>query len=114
MPAKVRKKYEADDATVHQILLTPDYAAVAGTEPAGAITSPIKAKVTKSNREFGLRPRGVGLVRTVGTAPDTFVKRAFLPVLTATGFVAPAFAIGATITIGTVNWTIASKHNEDY
>lgn len=114
MVAKQRKKYESDAGTIHPILLSPDYATAAGTEPAGAINSPIKVKVTKTNRQFGVKPRGVTLVRTVGTAPDTFVKRAFLPVLSATGFAGAGFAVGATVNIGTVAWTIASKHNEDY
>lgn len=114
MVAKVRTKYESDAGTIHSILLSPDYATAAGTAPTGAVSSPVKVKVTKTNRQFGIKPRGVTLVRTVGTAPDTFVKRAFLPVLSATAFVGTGFAIGSTINIGTVAWTISGKKNEDY
>lgn len=114
MPALTRTKYEADDGTIHPIRFTADFAAKAGTPPTGAVNSDIKAKITKSNREYGLRPRRVGLARTVGTAPDTFSKTTFLPVLTPTAYASSAFAIDAKITIGTVEWTVISRQGEDY
>lgn len=114
MVARTDTKYEADSGTIHRILLTPDYAAAAGTPPTGAVNSDIRPKVSKTNGEFGIRPRGVNLSRTVGTAPDTFKKYAFLPVLAATVFVGTAFAPGATVTIGGVDWIVVTREPEDY
>lgn len=114
MPARVRTKYESDDSEVYAIVLSPDFAAKAGTAPTGTVTSPIKAKVTKSSRAYGIRPRGVTLSRTLGTAPDTFTKTTFLPVLTPSAFASATFALGASITIGSTAWTVVSKRGEDY
>lgn len=114
MPAKITTKYEADNGDIHGITLSPDFEAVAGTAPTGTVSSPVKAKISKSNREYGLRPRGCRLSRIIGTAPDTFKKYTFLPVLTPSAFATATFAIGATITIGGVVWTIVSKEGEDY
>lgn len=114
MPARTRTKYESDDAEVYAISLSPDFAAKAGAAPSGGVTSPIKVKVSKGNREYGLRPRGVTLSRTLGVAPDTFTKTTFLPVLTQAAFASAAFALDAKITIGTTEWTVVSKRGEDY
>lgn len=114
MAARTRTKYEADEGDIYAIILSPDYAAKAGAAPAGTVTSPIKAKVSKSSRAYGIRPRGVTLSRTIGTAPDTFNKTTFLPVLTPSAFSSATFALGATITIGSTTWTIVGKRPEDY
>lgn len=114
MPAQTRTKYESDEGDIYAIRLSPDYAAKAGAAPTGAVTSPIRAKVSKGNREFGIRPRGVTLARTLGTAPDTFVKTTFLPVLTPTAFSSSTFALDAKISIGSTEWTVIAKRPEDY
>lgn len=114
MPAKVQTKYEADNGGIYTILLSPDYAAQAGTPPTGVVTSALKVKVSKGNKEFGLRPRGVKLARTVGTAPDTFKKYSFLPVLTPAEFITSAYALGTEITIGGVVWIVVGIQPEDY
>ncbi len=114
MVARTRTKYESDEGGIYALLLSPDYAAKAGTAPGGTVTSPIKAKVTKSSREYGIRPRGVTLSRVLGTAPETFTKSAFLPVLTPAAFSSATFALDAKITIGGIEWTIVGKRGEDY
>ena len=114
MVAFVQTKYEADSGDIHGIRLTPDYSAAAGTAPTGDVNNSIKVKVSKTNREFGIRPRGVRLSRTVGTAPDTFKKYAFLPVLGAVEFAGAGFAIGTTITIGGIDYTVIAKVPEDF
>lgn len=114
MPANVRTKYEADGGTIYSLTLKPPTAAAAGAAPTGAVTSPIKAKVSKSKKEFGIRPRGVTLSRTLGTAPDTFTKTSFLPVLTATAFASATFALGATVQVDGISWTIVGRSPEDY
>lgn len=114
MVAKVTSKYEADGGAIHGIILEPDRLAAAGAPPTGGVTSNIKVKISKGNKEFGIRPRGVRLARLVGTAPDTFRKYSFLPVLTATAFNGTGFALGSTVTISTVDWEVVAKISEDY
>ena len=114
MPALVETKYESDQGTIHRFLLTPNYAAAAGTPPTGAVDSDIRPKVSKANNEFGIRPRGVRLSRIIGTAPDTCRKYAFLSVLTAIEWNSTAFNPGASVTIGTDTYTIVVRVPEDY
>ena len=114
MPANTRTKYESDDGAIYALTLKPYTAAAAGTAPTGTVTSPIKAKVSKGNKSYGIRPRGVTLSRTLGTAPDTFTKTSFLPVLTPTAFASSAFALGAQITVNSIAWTVVAKRPEDY
>lgn len=113
MVALVKTKYEADSGDIHQLKLTPAFAAAAGTEPTGAVTNDISVKVSKSNREYGLRPRGVSLARTVGTAPNTFVKYTFLPLRSIADYTATAYRKGATVTINSVAWEVVGKVPED-
>lgn len=114
MPALSTVKYEGNDGTVYSLKLTAEFAVAAGTEPTGGVSSDIKPKVSKSNREHGIRPRGVRLVRTVGTAPDTFKKYAFLPVLTAVEWNSGAYSPGAAINVGTTPYTVSSRVDEDF
>lgn len=113
MVANVNTRYEADGGDIHPIRLRPDTAAVAGTAPAGAITSSIRTKVSKGNREFGIRPRGVTISRTLGTAPDTFTVTQFIPCLTPAAYGVTPFVVGATITYQANPWTVVSLRPED-
>lgn len=106
--------YTANSGLIHKIRLSPESAAAAGTPPAGPATSDIIVKVSKANAEFGIRPRNVRLSRTVGTGATAFREYKTLPVLTPTDFASPTFAIGATITIGGVTWTIIVRNEEDF
>ena len=106
--------YESDSGDIHKITLSDERTTVAGTAPTGAINSDIKVKVSKGNKEFGIRPRMVQLSRVVGTGEDAARLYSNLPVLTPADFDSAAFAIGAEITIGGVIWTIISKSPEDY
>lgn len=114
MAAFTDTKYQSDKGTIHPIRLTDDYAAAAGTAPTAVIDSDIKVKVTKTGREFGIRPRRVTLSRTVGTAPNTFRKRASLPILTKATFDGATMAPGQTVDIGGTEWTIVSRQPEDF
>lgn len=109
-----KTKYQADDDEVHSIRLTQASIDAAGTAPTGAVTSDIMVKVSKSNREFGIRPRLVRLYRTLGTAPNQFNRYRVLPVLTKTAYDSAAFAKDAKITIGGIEWTVGSKEPEDH
>lgn len=114
MPARARTKYEDRTGTIHFLSLTPEFAAVAGTEPAGDIDSPIKAQVSKTNREHGLRPRRLVLTREVGSAPDNFYKYTYLPLRSIADESNSAYNDGQTITIGSTVWTIVGLQGEDY
>lgn len=107
-------KYEADDGSIHLIRLSSETLTQAGTPPIGDVDSEIKAKVSKGNREFGIRPRYVRGSAIVGTPPDDFRKYSSVPVLTPTDFASPAFALGGTFTIGGIVFTIIARFNEDY
>lgn len=107
-------KYQADNDAVHKIRLSTDRLAKAGTAPSGAIDSPIPVKVSKSNREFGIRPRGVRLTRPLNPTATDKIYYTFLPVLTASGLAAAAFNVGATIQIGSTDWKVLARVNEDY
>lgn len=113
MTAFVRAKYAADDDTIHPIRLTPQvYASTSGSEPTGAPTSKIHAKQSKSKREFGIRARYVTLGRTRGTAPDTFVEYANLPILTLAAFTSASYATGAVVTYKGQSWTVVGSTPE--
>lgn len=109
------KKIYTDDAGVTHPIRVSDPTATAGIFTAsGTATSNVIAKVSKSNREFGLRPRGVRLSRLVGTAPDQATRYKFLPVATLAAYTGAAFAPNATITIGSNTWTVDTREPEDY
>ena len=109
-----KTKYLSDAGRVHLLVMDADRIAQAGAPPTTGEASSIRAKISKSNREYGIRPRGVRLGRTVGTAPDTFTKYSFLPVLTPTAYNGTGFQLGGTITIGEITWEIVARVNEDY
>lgn len=107
-------KYETNEGDISIMRLLPSRAAVAGTQPADASNTSLRVKISKSDREFGVRPRGVRLSRIVGTAPDTFRRYSFLPVTTPTAFATAAFQLGATIAIDGTDWTVSARIEEDY
>ena len=115
MPATVRSKYESDLGTIHLIRLTPQVAQAAGNIPAAVVNSPIRVKVSKGKREFGISPRGVLIGKTFGVAPDTFVRTAFIPVLDPDVFATPAYALGAAVTYkNSIDWEVIDRVVEDY
>lgn len=108
-------RYESDQGTIHKIRLDAATIAAAGTAPAGAVNSSIRAKVSKTNREFGLRPRYALLGRDIDAgAAGLFKKYKILPILTPAAYESAAFADNSTITIGGVQWTVVAKNPEDY
>lgn len=114
MAFQVGAKYEDDAGVIHPLKITTGFYSAAGSPPAGDITSNVKAQIYKTNREFGLGCRGARLARVVGTAPNTFVKYAFIPILTASAYNTGSFVVGGTVTINSVSWTIISLKPEDY
>jgi len=113
MAASVNAKYEADSGDIHPIRLRPDTNLVAGVEPSGAITNNIRVKVSKGNREFGMRPRGVTISLAKGSGTDTYTVRQFIPVLTPAAFGVSPFVVGGTVTYQGGSWTVISLRAED-
>lgn len=112
-----KSKYLADDGEIHFIRISPQVAAVANNDPpAGAVTSNIKVKVSKTNREFGLRPRFVRVAREVDVDTETrnLVIYRTIPVLTPTAFNSASFALNAVVSYEGDNYTVIQKEPEDY
>lgn len=112
-------KYTADNGQVHRIRVSAGKEAVSGnTQTASAVNSQIKVKVSKSNREFGIRPRGLRLYRTLtATEGEETVSKnvySFLPIFQKSVFDGNTFAIEGTVTIDSVVWTILDKVAEDF
>jgi hypothetical protein len=108
------KKYETDAGTIVRIRISVEGSTAAGNvEPAGAIDD---AKIFAfasnpgSKRKKALNARGVILGRTVGTAPDTFVRRTFLPILTRARL--DAIVVNSAVTIGGKEYTVKDKISE--
>jgi hypothetical protein len=114
MPAQVRTKYESDNGAIYLMKLSPNYALAAGTSPAGAINREITVKVSRSRREIGLSPRHAVLGRTVGTAPNTFVKYTKLPLRSIADFTSATYAKGQPISVGSTTWEVYGKVAEDF
>lgn len=111
MTVQTITKYEANGGSIHKIRLTAKTVTIAGAAPTGEVDSDIPAKVSKSNGEFGIRPRGIRITRTVGTGAAAFRQYAFVPVLTAS--VWDGFSVNDSVTYDGSAWTIATKVNED-
>lgn len=111
--AKTRQTtYASDGGAVFKIRIGEDLYTALTTKSGGTVTQNSYVKISKTNREFGLRPRLAVLSRTAGTAPDQFVKYKRIPALTADDF-AGQLAIGQTITIGGTAWTVVDNLQED-
>lgn len=106
----VTTKYEDDQGLIHPIRVQPEGAAINGTPPAGNIDTNVSAQVGGSRRSYGCHARGVRLVRTVGTAPNTFKRYNFYPVLTPTAF--GSITKGQEFTIDGTAWTVQDTVNE--
>lgn len=91
--------YTSNAGDTFRIRLDEDTATAGGfTAGAADATRPF-VKVSKSNREFGIRPRGVRLSREDGNA----IRYRFLPCATAAQ--QASVAAGGSVTIGGVSWT---------
>lgn len=106
--------YTTDADQVYNIRLSP---ASAGATGQGAIDTTrtddnifVSASSPGSRRKKGLQARGVRLFRTVGTAPNSFKLRSFLPITTQAALA--AIALNTTITLNGQAWTVGAKVNE--
>lgn len=104
--------YQSDDGEVYNLRVSSDTVTAAGGS-AGATTSDMFVKVTKSDREFGMRPRYANLSETFTTAGGrTFKTYKRLPLTTLAAY--NALSKGDTVTIGSISYEVAGKEPEDY
>lgn len=113
------KKYESDAGSIHSLRLSKDKAAVANnTEPTGNVDSNVKPQISKSNRSYGLRPRGVRISRELtGGSGDSAVTKtvySFIPVLKKDTLGGTNFSIGKDVTYKSNTWKIIAEVAEDY
>lgn len=99
--------YVADDGDVKRIRLSNEFAEAGSFSATTGFTDPDFVKVSKTNREFGLRPRGVR-VRRRGT---NGLEYRFVPM--ATEAAQDAAVAAGTLTIGANTWTVTSAVDED-
>lgn len=99
--------YTGEDGEVHRVRLEEETAAAGGFTATSGFTSNIRAKVSKSNGEFGLRPRGVRLSREA-----TATVGRFLPV--ANNTTQESLISAGTVTIGSETWNVIAPVAEDY
>lgn len=114
--AFTRTRYEADSGEIHPIRVQPETTAAniggANAAPAGVTTSSISARVNKTNREFGLRPRYI-TVRFTGVAPDEYEPGNLyrIPILTPARY--NTINVGATGTYLGADVEVVSKSAEN-
>lgn len=112
MASRFRVKYQSNFGSIHQMLITPEMANVVGTEPPGAVDSPLKAKVTRSRNAYGLKPRTVTASIQRGTTPFVYSERIVVPVLTNAEWIGPSFADDSTVNYKGEAWTIVGRSPE--
>jgi hypothetical protein len=109
-----RSKYSTDEGTVVNIRVSSETLGATGQAvPAGAVDDAnlwAFASNPGSRRKKALNARGVVLGRTVGTAPNQFVRRTFLPILTKAAL--DAITIDSAVTLNGVAYTVQSKVQE--
>jgi hypothetical protein len=108
------RKYETDEGTIIRIRATDSTAGAPGnTEPAGAVDDIrlfAKASEPGNRRNSELNARGLILGRNVGTAPNVFVRRTFVPYFTKAAM--DAVAIDSEVTINGVVYTVRDRRDE--
>lgn len=112
--------YESDAGTVHPLRVDLDTEAGSTGNPVAntAVNSKIKAKVSKTNREFGLRPRGAMLRHDISFNSNgvdyVYSKYRFLPIFQKATYDGSAFNEGAQVISKGETWVVVSQIPEDY
>ena len=99
--------YTCDDGDVKRLRIDEETASAGGFSAQTGFNDRDSAKVSKSNREAGLRPRGVRLRREDGNA----IRYRFLPC--ATSATVDSLLSSATVTIGSNTWEVTSAVGEN-
>lgn len=104
--------YQSDSGEIYKMRIDENSVSAAGGS-AGAPTSSMFVKITKSDREFGLRPRFVTLSETFTTTGGrSFKEYRRLPMTTLAAW--NAVAEDSTLTVGGKQYDVVGKEKEDY
>ncbi len=104
--------YTANDGDRKSVRLSAERATAGGFSE-GATDDDDSAKVSKTNREIGMRPRGVRLSRNLGSTDEPNMRYAFLPVATESALAGASYNKGASISIGSNSWTVTGRVGEN-
>lgn len=108
--------YEADSGELHIVelddkTLTLNIGGTAQPQPSGPATSPFWAKVSKSNGEYGLRPRKLGVCFDTAAPTGLEVGPTYLVTVLATSAFNSA-TIGSTVNYQGEDATVRTKQPE--
>lgn len=106
----VSKKYQTNAGDICKVRLSALTAVQSGTEPAGNPTTPFFAKLGKTNREFGIRPRYAVYALTIAAGTRTLKVYKKVVKLTDTAWLASP----ATATFSGDTYDLVSLVPEDY
>lgn len=116
MPAIQRVKYETNEGSIFNVILDDSTGidALIGTAPTGEYTENMTVRVSKNNKEVGIRPRQVLLSRTIGTEGDvtnclinSAERYKKVPIPTKNRW--DAIALNANFTIGGTSYKVKKK-----
>jgi hypothetical protein len=114
-----RLKYQTNNDSIFNVLLDDNTGidTLIGTQPTADYTENMTIRVSKNNKEVGIRPRQVLLTRTIGgTAPDanclvqTGERYKRVPIPTKTRW--DAIALQSSFTIGGTEYKVQKKIQE--
>ena len=109
--AFVESKYQTDEGTVVRIRVDQSTLDAAGqVVPSGVVADSALwafASNPGSRRKKQLNARGLVLGRSVGIAPNAFVRKTFIPILTLTAWTDTE--IGDAVTTGGQAYTVRAK-----
>lgn len=119
MPGIQRLKYETNNGSIFNVLLDDNTGvdSLIGSPPTGEYTENMTIRISKNNKEVGIRPRQVLLSRNIGgnaaeanclVQTATRYKRVAIP----TEARWDAIALNAKFTIGGTEYTVSKKVNE--
>lgn len=112
MAAVVQTTYTADNGTdIYRMRLSQEDFDAQPTTPTDTPTRKMYAKISRSSKAFGIKPRTVTLARTIGTAPDTAEKYKKLAVSTLADWTTITDT-DSTLTIGGQTWRVVGGENE--
>lgn len=104
--------YTDNDGDTHFCRVGTKAFAAGGFTTGSSPSSKIPAKVSKNNKEFGLRPRMLAISRPANPGPTEKVYRQRIPI--ATQSLWNASTVGSTIGYGGETWVVDDQIPEDY
>lgn len=116
--ANLNVVYFSDSNSKYLIRLSQDKLNLFGNNAGVGQTAtiPLRAKVSRSAREYGIRPREITLNKvtlvTIGGSQVTATRYAVIPVVRRQDF--DGVALGSQVTYKGQQWTVINKRGEDF